>query len=130
MRLHLPNVEFVKTDPLLDPLRNEPRFQAIERALKVPRLTERSTHASHGSRPGLDRKRSQIARRTVMRAARRIAFSSTVPASYTMRPASLLRVECDCADMSHRHSAIRTPARSATVLAFKSKGPLGYVRSG
>jgi tetratricopeptide (TPR) repeat protein len=27
---------YVKTDPLLDPVRNEPRFQAIERALKFP----------------------------------------------------------------------------------------------
>ena len=26
----------LKTDPLLDPLRKEPRFQAIERALKFP----------------------------------------------------------------------------------------------
>jgi len=26
----------VKTDPLLDPLRKEPRFQAIERALRFP----------------------------------------------------------------------------------------------
>jgi hypothetical protein len=30
----------VQTDPLLDPLRNEPRFQAIEQALKVPELTD------------------------------------------------------------------------------------------
>jgi TolB-like protein/DNA-binding winged helix-turn-helix (wHTH) protein/Flp pilus assembly protein TadD len=27
---------FLKTEPLLDPLRNEPRFQAIEKALKFP----------------------------------------------------------------------------------------------
>ena len=26
----------LKTDPFMDPLRNEPRFQAIERALKFP----------------------------------------------------------------------------------------------
>jgi len=26
----------LKTDPLMDPLRKEPRFQAIERALKFP----------------------------------------------------------------------------------------------
>jgi TolB-like protein len=31
-----PKLASVKTDPLLDPLRNEPRFQAIERALKFP----------------------------------------------------------------------------------------------
>jgi hypothetical protein len=26
----------LKTDPLMDPLRNEPRFQAIKRQLKFP----------------------------------------------------------------------------------------------
>jgi hypothetical protein len=31
-----PGVRFLKTDPLMDPLREEPRFQAIERALKFP----------------------------------------------------------------------------------------------
>jgi TolB-like protein len=36
MRVRDPGVAYVKTDPLLDPLRNEPRFQAIERALKFP----------------------------------------------------------------------------------------------
>jgi TolB-like protein/Tfp pilus assembly protein PilF len=36
LRLHDPGLEGLKTDPLLDPLRNEPRFQAIERALKFP----------------------------------------------------------------------------------------------
>jgi len=35
-RLRDPGVAYVKADPLLDPLRNEPRFQAIERALKFP----------------------------------------------------------------------------------------------
>ena len=29
-------LEYLKTDPLIDPLRKEPRFQAIERALKFP----------------------------------------------------------------------------------------------
>src|SRR5262249_31028258 len=29
-------LEFLKTDPLMDPLRKEPRFQAIERELKFP----------------------------------------------------------------------------------------------
>jgi tetratricopeptide (TPR) repeat protein len=36
LRLHDGGLELVKTDPLLDPLRNEPRFQAVERALKYP----------------------------------------------------------------------------------------------
>jgi len=36
VRLPDPGVVYVKTDPLLDPLRKEPRFQAIERALKFP----------------------------------------------------------------------------------------------
>jgi TolB-like protein/Tfp pilus assembly protein PilF len=36
MRLRNPDLVYVKTDPLLDPLRNEPRFQAIERELKFP----------------------------------------------------------------------------------------------
>ena len=31
-----PGVESMKVDPFLDPLRNEPRFQALERALKFP----------------------------------------------------------------------------------------------
>jgi TolB-like protein/DNA-binding winged helix-turn-helix (wHTH) protein/tetratricopeptide (TPR) repeat protein len=30
-------LEYLKTDPLVDPLRREPRFQAIERELKFPR---------------------------------------------------------------------------------------------
>jgi TolB-like protein/lipoprotein NlpI len=36
VRLPDPGVGYVKTDRLLDPLRNEPRFQAIERELKFP----------------------------------------------------------------------------------------------
>jgi len=36
MRLRDPGLAYLKSDPLLDPLRNEPRFQAIERALKFP----------------------------------------------------------------------------------------------
>jgi len=35
-RLRDAGLIFLKTDQLLDPLRNEPRFQAIERALKFP----------------------------------------------------------------------------------------------
>jgi len=36
LRLRDSGLEYLRTDPLLDPLRNEPRFQAIERALKFP----------------------------------------------------------------------------------------------
>jgi TolB-like protein len=36
MRLPDPGLITLKTDPLLDPLRNEPRFQAIERELRFP----------------------------------------------------------------------------------------------
>jgi TolB-like protein/Flp pilus assembly protein TadD len=36
MRLRDPGLHFLKTDPLMDPLRREPRFQAIERELKFP----------------------------------------------------------------------------------------------
>ena len=36
LRLRDPGLENLKTDPLLDPLRQEPRFQAIERDLKFP----------------------------------------------------------------------------------------------
>jgi TolB-like protein/tetratricopeptide (TPR) repeat protein len=35
-RLRDPGMDNLKTDPLLDPLRHEPRFQAIERELKFP----------------------------------------------------------------------------------------------
>ena len=36
MRLRDSGLLFLKTDPLMDPLRKEPRFQAIERELKFP----------------------------------------------------------------------------------------------
>ena len=36
MRLRDPGLHFLKTDPLMDPLRNEPRFQAVMRELKFP----------------------------------------------------------------------------------------------
>jgi TolB-like protein len=36
MRLHDPGLIWLKTDPRLDPLREEPRFQTIERELKFP----------------------------------------------------------------------------------------------
>jgi TolB-like protein/Tfp pilus assembly protein PilF len=36
LRVRDPGLAGLKSDPLLDPLRNEPRFQAIERALKFP----------------------------------------------------------------------------------------------
>ena len=36
MRLRDPGLEYLKTDPLMDPLRKEPRFRAIERELKFP----------------------------------------------------------------------------------------------
>jgi TolB-like protein/tetratricopeptide (TPR) repeat protein len=35
-RLRNPDLAFLKTEPLLDPLRQEPRFQAIERELRFP----------------------------------------------------------------------------------------------
>jgi TolB-like protein/Flp pilus assembly protein TadD len=37
-RLHDGSLEFLRTDPLLDPLRNEARFREIERELKFPEL--------------------------------------------------------------------------------------------
>src|SRR5580658_3235578 len=36
LRLRDPGLEQLRTDPLLDPVRKEPRFQAIEQALKFP----------------------------------------------------------------------------------------------
>jgi hypothetical protein len=36
MRLRDPGLANLKIDPLMDPLRKEPRFQAIERALNFP----------------------------------------------------------------------------------------------
>lgn len=37
VRLQDPGLEYLKTDPFLDPLRGQPRFQAIENALRFPR---------------------------------------------------------------------------------------------
>ena len=37
MRLRDPGLSLLRTDPLMDPLRNEPRYQAIERDLKFPK---------------------------------------------------------------------------------------------
>jgi hypothetical protein len=36
MRLRDPALVYLKTDPLMDALRNEPRFQAVMRELKFP----------------------------------------------------------------------------------------------
>jgi tetratricopeptide (TPR) repeat protein len=36
LRLRDPGLVYLKTDPLLDPLRKQPRFQAIEHELKFP----------------------------------------------------------------------------------------------
>jgi len=36
MRLRDPGLEYLKTDPLMDPLRKETRFQAVVRELKFP----------------------------------------------------------------------------------------------
>ena len=36
MRWRVPDLSDLKTDPLMDPLRNEPRFQAVARELKFP----------------------------------------------------------------------------------------------
>jgi TolB-like protein/Flp pilus assembly protein TadD len=36
LRLRDPGLEYLKTDPLMDPLRKEPRFQAVMRELKFP----------------------------------------------------------------------------------------------
>jgi serine/threonine-protein kinase len=36
LRLQDENLEYLRVDPLLGPLRQEPRFQAIERELKFP----------------------------------------------------------------------------------------------
>lgn len=36
LRKRLPELRWLKTDPLLDSLRQEPRFRAIERALNFP----------------------------------------------------------------------------------------------
>jgi TolB-like protein/Flp pilus assembly protein TadD len=39
LRLRDPDLMYVKMDPLLDPIRKEPRFRAIERELRFPELT-------------------------------------------------------------------------------------------
>ena len=36
LRIHDPGLEYIKTDPLIDPLRKEPRFQAIAKQLDFP----------------------------------------------------------------------------------------------
>ena len=36
LRLRDPGLSLLRTDPLMDPLRKEPRFQTIERGLKFP----------------------------------------------------------------------------------------------
>ena len=36
LQLRDPGLEELKTDPLMDPLRKEPRFQAVVRQLKFP----------------------------------------------------------------------------------------------
>ena len=36
MRLRDPGLEYLRTDPFMDPLRKEPRFQAAVRELKFP----------------------------------------------------------------------------------------------
>ncbi len=36
MRLRDPGLSLLKADPLMDPLRKEPRYQAVERELKFP----------------------------------------------------------------------------------------------
>jgi hypothetical protein len=35
-RLRVPELRWLKTEPLMDPLRKEPRFQAVMRELKFP----------------------------------------------------------------------------------------------
>jgi len=41
LRLRDPGLVLLMTDPLMDPLRKEPRFQAIERELKFPSAQDR-----------------------------------------------------------------------------------------
>jgi hypothetical protein len=36
VRVHDSGLIFLKTDPLMDSMRNEPRVQAIEKALRFP----------------------------------------------------------------------------------------------
>jgi hypothetical protein len=35
-RLRNPGLEYLKTDPLMDPMQQEPRFRAVMQALKFP----------------------------------------------------------------------------------------------
>jgi hypothetical protein len=46
MRLRDSGLVLLKTDPLMDPLRKEPRFQAIERALKFPDWSSEAVNAA------------------------------------------------------------------------------------
>jgi hypothetical protein len=48
-RLHDPWLQYLRVFELFDPLRKEPRFQAIERELKIPRLTNRLVLAGQPS---------------------------------------------------------------------------------
>jgi len=70
------------------------RFCCLTRS-QADRPTIFLTHRSHACRSGPGGNRSHIARRSVMRAARRLAFSSTPPASYSLPADSLLNFGCD-----------------------------------
>jgi len=57
MRLRIPDLALVKLNPLFDPLRKQPRFQAIERELKF-RIENRPTHLQE--RGGVSHERSLL----------------------------------------------------------------------